>query len=65
MNHVQVVTASLAFHGLAKHKNQCWIVPAGWGKSVIHAEITFLLLRESSVIVYVIFQNEALKRVDE
>ena len=64
VNHVQCVTSSIAYQNSSRVKNQCWIVPAGQGKSVIHAEISSLFLKYTNLNVCVIFQNEGLKKVD-
>ena len=65
VNKVQCMTSSIAFQNIERVKNQCWIVAAGHGKSVIHAELAYLILRCTQFTVYVIFQNEGLKKVDE
>ena len=45
--------------------SQIWIVPAGQGKSRIHAAITFLFLEYTDYDIYVVFQHDGLKVADD
>jgi hypothetical protein len=55
LNHLQLATATLAFLNHEKEHAQLWVVPAGQGKSFIHAQLTFLFLEHTDFEIYVVF----------
>ena len=46
-------------------QSQIWVVPAGKGKSIIHAALTYLFLHQTDYDIYVVFQHEGLLEVDK
>ena len=64
LSHLQLATATLAFLNCEKVQAQIWVVPAGQGKSRIHAALTFLFLEHTDYDIYVVFQNEGLMKID-
>ena len=64
ISHLQLATACLAFLNHEQKKHQIWVVPAGQGKSRIHAALTFLFLKFTDYDIYVVFQNDTLKKTD-
>ena len=65
INNLQMATAALAFENHERVPYQIWIVPAGQGKSIIHAGLTFLFLENTEYDVYVVFQNTVLQEIDK
>ena len=65
INSLQMATLALAFENHEKVPYQIWIVPAGQGKSKIHAGLTFLFLENSDYDVHVVFQNTVLLEIDK
>ena len=55
LNHLQQATALLAYLNHDKVHRQIFVVPAGQGKSRIHAALTFLFLKNSDYDIYVVF----------
>lgn len=65
LNHLQCATACLAFANSEKVPAQIWVVPAGQGKSRIHAALTFLFLDRTDYDIHVVFQHDGLKKIDQ
>ena len=65
LNHLQLATTIFAYKNMEKQKHQMWVVYAGQGKSRIHVALTFAILKFARQKVYVVFQNERLKKRDE
>ena len=55
ISHLQLATSSLAYLNHEKVPKQIWVVPAGQGKSKIHAGLTYLFLEHTDYDVYVVF----------
>ena len=55
LNHLQQATALLGFMNHDKVPRQIFVVPAGQGKSRIHAALTFLFLKHTDYDIYVVF----------
>ena len=64
LNNLQEATSLLAFENSKKETHQIWVVPAGQGKSRIHAALTFLFLKNTDYDIYVAFQNDQLMKTD-
>ena len=65
LNHNQRAIAAMAHLNEAKCQRQIWIVPAGKGKSRIHAALTYMFLQHQQCNIKVVFENEGLKKRDE
>ena len=65
INHLQIATAALAYENHVKESAQIWCVPAGQGKSKIHAALTFLFLEKTDYDIFVIFSNDTLLEIDK
>jgi superfamily II DNA or RNA helicase len=48
-----------------QNSRQVFVIPAGQGKSRVHAAITSLFLKNTNEKIFVIFENEGLMRRDE
>jgi len=55
ISYLQLATSSLAYLNHEKFPKQIWVVPAGQGKSKIHAGLTYLFLEHTDYDVYVVF----------
>ena len=55
LNHVQLATSMLAYQHTKVQQRQMWVVPAGQGKSRIHAALTLALLKYTKQSIYVVF----------
>ena len=55
ISYLQLATSSLAYLNYEKIPKQIWVVPAGQGKSKIHAGLTYLFLEHTDYDVYVVF----------
>ena len=64
INYLQKSTALLAYHNHEKETAQIWVVPAGQGKSKIHAAMTFLFLTKTDYDIYVVFHDDGLLKKD-
>jgi len=64
INHLQQATAALAHHNAEHQSAQIWVVPAGQGKSTIHAALTFLFLKNTDHDIHVVFNDEGLLKKD-
>ena len=64
LNNIQLATATLAYLNTRRFQHQIYVVPAGQGKSRIHAAITFSILKNTNQNVYVAFANEGLMKRD-
>jgi len=65
LNNLQLATAALAYLNHENKQSQIWIVPAGQGKSRIHAALTFLFLDQTDYDIHVVFQHDGLKEADD
>ena len=64
INHLQQATAALAHHNAEHQSAQIWVVPAGQGKSTIHAALTYLFLKNTDHDIHVVFNDDGLKKKD-
>ena len=64
INNLQRTTAALAYLNSEKVRSQIWVVPAGQGKSKIHAALTYIFLDNTNYDVHVVFQHEGLLEID-
>ena len=64
INHLQQATAALAQQNAEHQSAQIWVVPAGQGKSTIHAALTFLFLKNTDHDIHVVFNDDGLKKKD-
>lgn len=64
INNLQLATATLSFLNMKTNTRQVYQVPAGQGKSKIHAALTFSILINTKENVFVVFQNEGLLNDD-
>ena len=55
VSYLQLATLSLAYLNHKQIPKQIWVVPAGQGKSKIHAGLTYLFLENTDYDVYVVF----------
>ena len=55
ISYLQLATSSLAYLNHEHIRKQIWVVPAGQGKSKIHAALTYLVLEQTDYNVYVVF----------
>jgi hypothetical protein len=65
INHLQQATAALAYLNSERETAQIWVVPAGQGKSTIHAALTFLFLKHTDHDIHVVFNDGGLMRKDQ
>lgn len=65
INHLQQATAALAFLNAERETAQIWVVPAGQGKSTVHAGLTFLFLKNTDHDIHVVFNDDGLMKKDQ